>query len=308
MAEWSPEIVVDEALAGALIAEQMPALAGHPLRLLATGWDNTVFAVGDRLPRWVVRFPRRAVAVPGIRREITLLPELGPQLPVAVPAPIAVGRPSERHGYPWPFFAAPFIAGHEVAERAPGAGELAALAQPLGAFLRALHRPALAEALASRLPTDPVRRADMAYRVERTRERLATLAELALWRPPLSLETLLDEALSLPPSAATSVVHGDLHIRHLLLADGGGIGGVIDWGDLALSDPAVDLVLYWSLLPPGARDAFVDAYGPVTRPMLIRARLLSVFLCGTLAIYARHEALPALEQAALACLDRTMAG
>jgi len=39
---------------------------------------------------------------------------------------------------------------------------------------------------------------------------------------------------------------------------------------------------------------------------LLRARVLSLFLCGTLAVYGRHEELPALERESIAGLDRTV--
>lgn len=38
-----------------------------------------------------------------------------------------------------------------------------------------------------------------------------------------------------------AVCHGDLHVRHLLVDRDGSATGVIDWGDLCLADPAVDL-------------------------------------------------------------------
>jgi hypothetical protein len=82
---------------------------------------------------------------------------------------------------------------------------------------------------------------------------------------------------------------------------------VVDWDDLCRGDPAVDLLLYWCFLPPAARGAFRDAY-PVRDEQLLRARVLSLFLCGSLAVFGRHERLPALERESLAGLDRTLAG
>jgi aminoglycoside phosphotransferase (APT) family kinase protein len=40
--------------------------------------------------------------------------------------------------------------------------------------------------------------------------------------------------------------------------DRGGPAAVIDWIDLSRNDPAVDLVLFWSLLPPDGRAEFRD--------------------------------------------------
>ena len=47
-----------------------------------------------------------------------------------------------------------------------------------------------------------------------------------------------------------------------------------------------------------------NAYGPLSDVQLLRARVLALFLCGTLAVYGHHEGLPALEREAIARLDR----
>jgi aminoglycoside phosphotransferase (APT) family kinase protein len=102
------------------------------------------------------------------------------------------------------------------------------------------------------------------------------------------------------------VAHGDLHLRHLLVGDDGRPTAVIDWDDICRADPAVDLVLYWSFLPPAARPAFRESY-PVSDEGLLRARVLSLFLCGALAVYARHQRLRPLERETIAGIERTLA-
>lgn len=144
----------------------------------------------------------------------------------------------------------------------------------------------------------------MTLRVPMTRARLEELRHAGLW-DALS-PAWLDEAETLPPSDTTAVTHGDLHIRHLLVDGGGMLSGVIDWGDIGRSDPAIDLPAYWSVLPPAARPAFVDAYGTVTEAALLRARVLALFLSATLALYARAESLPALERESLAGIERAV--
>jgi len=78
--------------------------------------------------------------------------------------------------------------------------------------------------------------------------------------------------------------------------------GVIDWDDLCRGDPAIDLMLVWSYLPPTARPAFLAAYGPVRDDQLVRARVLALFLCGSLAVYGHHEGVEGLKREALAGL------
>jgi hypothetical protein len=47
---------------------------------------------------------------------------------------------------------------------------------------------------------------------------------------------------------------------------------------------------------------------PAGDGQLVRARVLALFLCGALAVYGRHESLPALVREAVTSLDRTLAG
>ena len=132
MPVWAAEVEVDERLVRGLLAQL--GLEGAGLRKLAEGWDNSVWVVDER---YAFRFPRRAVAIPGLERELALLPKLAPLVPLPIPRPVLVGEPTEF--YPWPFFGAELIPGVEA-----GVAELddearLAIALELAAFLRALH-------------------------------------------------------------------------------------------------------------------------------------------------------------------------
>ncbi len=299
MREWDAEIVVEADLAARLITEQFPQLAVGSLEPMLAGWDNTTWLVDHQL---VFRFPRRAMAIPGVEREIAILPELAPRLPLAVPLRTFLGHATD--AYPWPFFGSPLVAGRDVADAELTEAARADLAAPLGRFLRALHAPALLDEFGARLPVDPNRRADMTVRVPMTRGRLAELERSRFWQSPAL--PWLDAADELPPSQAMAVTHGDLHVRHLLVDGGERLSGVIDWGDIGRSDPAIDLPAYWSVLPPAARPAFLAAYGPVSEAALLRARVLAVFLSATLVLYAHAEGMAALERESLAGLQRSL--
>ena len=108
MPEWDAEVVVDEGLVHALLAEQFPELGASSAQLLGEGWDNSVWVVEER---WAFRFPRRGIAIPGVERELAVLPALAPLLPVPIPVPRFVGEPSDR--FPWPFFGAELLSGVE---------------------------------------------------------------------------------------------------------------------------------------------------------------------------------------------------
>jgi aminoglycoside phosphotransferase (APT) family kinase protein len=295
--EWTAELTVDETLARRLIREQFPDLELGSVRALGQGWDTTVWLVDDR---WVFRFPRRETVIRGLRDEIAHLPQLASLLPLPIPVPTYVGLPSDE--FHWPFYGAPFLPGRELAEASLDDGERVSLGRALGEFLRALH----STHLSAELPVDPVRRADMALRAPKTLDRLDELERLGLWRTPREALDVVEAAAELGPPEPTALVHGDLHLRHLLVDDAGRAAAVIDWIDLSFNDPGVDLVLYWCVLPAQGRAAFAAAYGAIAGDQLLRGRILSLFLCGTLAVYAHYERLPALQREALAGLERTM--
>jgi aminoglycoside phosphotransferase (APT) family kinase protein len=295
--EWDAEVRVDEALARRLIGEQFPELEPRELRLIGEGWDTMVWLVDGR---WVFRFPRRTMVIPGLENEMRYLPGLSDRLPLAIPRPTYLGKPTD--AYAWPFYGAPFLPGRELADAAPDDDLRLRLGRPLGEFLRALH----SVDLDAKLPVDPVRRADMPFRVEQTRKRLVQLEEAGVWRAPPLAQEIVSAAEGLPPPQPVAVVHGDLHLRHLLLDDDGRATAVIDWVDLSRNDRGVDLVLYWCSLPPAGRTEFRAAYGAISDDELLRGRILSIFLCGTLALWGDHEGVESVRREALDGLARTL--
>ncbi len=223
---WAAEILVTPDLAAELIAGQFPDLAGAAVVPLATGWDNTVYRVGGE---WLFRFPRREIAVPGVRREIAVLPRLAPRLPLPIPDPRFIGQPTDR--YRWPFFGARLVPGTELAACGLPEDARTAAAAGTGRFLRALHDPALAALTADAgLPVDPMSRASPGVRARMARPVLERLARGGTWKPDPDVVALLDEADragDVPGPGPLVVCHGDLHVRHLLV----GPDGAADRGD-----------------------------------------------------------------------------
>ena len=279
---WSAEQHLDAGRARELVGAQFPELAAGTVTLVSEGWDYAVFRV-DR--EWAFRFPRREVVVAGTEREIAVLPTLADRLPVGVPAPVFVGRPSD--AFPWPFYGARYIEGVEATGRPVDSAAL-------GAALRALHAPETLAAVGADLPADPMGRVDMDVRLPR-------FEELGIDAP-----ALVAAAGALPPARHTAVCHGDLHMRQLLVADGGALTGIVDWVDVCRSDPAVDLSAAWSALDAARRPAFFAAYGEVGEETRIRARVVAAFLCAALADWAAKEEVPPVLDAALAGLRRAI--
>ena len=295
MPTWTAELVVDEPLVHSLLA-QFPGLDPQSLRPFAEGWDYSIWAVDER---WAFRFPRREMAVPGTRREIAVLPELAPLLPIPVPEPVFVGEPAD--GFPWPFFGSALLTGRELGEADLDDAARVEFARALARFLRVLHDADVAY----ELPPDANRRADMRTRVPKTREQLAELEAEGIWQRPTSVDRLLDQAERLPDSQISVVVHGDLHFRQMLVDGNARPTGVIDWVDVCRSDPAIDLSMLWSYFPVEGREAFLTEYGPVSDEQLLRARVVAFSLSAALAHYGHSEGFSAIEREALAGLERT---
>jgi aminoglycoside phosphotransferase (APT) family kinase protein len=70
-----------------------------------------------------------------------------------------------------------------------------------------------------------------------------------------------DAALSTRWERPSVWVHGDIAMGNLLLHHGK-LAAVIDFGQLAVGDPACDLAIAWTLLRGDNRDAFRKALGP----------------------------------------------
>ena len=74
-------------------------------------------------------------------------------------------------------------------------------------------------------------------------------------------EQVASELLSLKTRALHTervLIQGDMYLEHILLDDNG-LCGVIDWGDICIADPAVDLI-YFYCMGEGFFDDFLSRY------------------------------------------------
>ncbi|MGW2090767.1 aminoglycoside phosphotransferase family protein [Promicromonospora sukumoe] len=240
------DVTVD--LARALLREQHPDLADRPLRLVANGWDNVMLRLGDDL---ALRLPRRELGAQLMRNEHRVLPLLAPRLPVAVPDPVRVGAPSPVLGYPWPWGVVRWADGVCAAD--VPATERTPWAEHLARVFVALHRPAPDDA-----PENHFRGVPVAARTASFEERLPLLPA----RVHARARDLWADALAAPAFDGVPVwLHGDPHPANLV-ADGGRLSAVIDFGDVTSGDPASDLGMAWLTFDAEGRDRFravVDA-------------------------------------------------
>ncbi len=238
MATPAADVSIDEELIAALIAEQHPPLAGLPVDIVGSGWDNVMARVGDE---WAARLPRRAPAAELIIHEHRWLPVLAPTLPLAVPVPEFVGRPG--HGYPYAWTLSGWLPGAPAATTTPV--NLYRAAAAVTHFLNALHVPAPPDA-----PMNPFRGVALAERAAAVTERLGLLSRQIDAERCARVWALLSAA---PGWDGPPVwLHGDLHPSNMLV-HGGSLSAIIDWGDICAGDPATDLAMLWMMFPPDAR-------------------------------------------------------
>lgn len=249
MAEWDADWEIDDACVRVLVARHVEV---ETCVAFGEGWDNAAYLVNDA---WVFRFPRREVAVPLLETEIAALPRLR-ELPLPIPMPVHVGEPSAL--FPHPYLGYRKLEGETACRVRPSDEVRDACADPLARFLAALHASEQIDVL----PGDLFGRMDLAKRLQQVSERFREVVDAGALPSDEPWRALLRDVDPAYTSATSAVCHGDLYDRHLLMRDGA-ITGVIDWGDIHVGDPAVDLSMAHRFLPPSGLERFRRAYGEV---------------------------------------------
>jgi len=242
----SDEIATDDALVRRLLADQFPHWAELPVaQIPSAGTDNALYRLGRDM---LIRMPRIHWAADDVRKEQHWLPRLAPHLPVAIPAPVALGDPAA--GYPWPWSIYRWLEGETPSVDA--ISNPMALAHDLAAFVTALRRIDTTHAPRT-LRGVPL--------IERDAQTRAAIAQLRGKVDIQGVVSAWDDALATPPWPRPPVwIHGDLAPGNLLI-DNGRLDAVIDFGSAGIGDPAADMLIAWTLLPPGARGAYRTALG-----------------------------------------------
>ncbi|UED76978.1 phosphotransferase [Brevibacillus sp. DP1.3A] len=268
---WDADWEVSEPLARELIFRQFPQLSTMPIKLIGCGWDNMAFRVGDE---YVFRFPRRNVAVELIKKEGVLLPMLAAFLTIPYPKPVFYGEPND--DYPFAFLGYTYVSG--TFPKGLTDEQRASSAVALATFLKSLHTFPPQLARENGIEHDHRNLLDIAQRKEKMQTFLSTLAVHISEEDRDAIANYLGQIVIDRISPREVLLHGDLHVKNMLINEVGHISGIIDWGDLNVGHPGADLNVAYSFLPPQARQSFFHAYGEVDEETKILARIMAVYI------------------------------
>jgi aminoglycoside phosphotransferase (APT) family kinase protein len=237
--------MIDAELVKRLIASQFPEWKGLLVQPVArTGWDHRTFHLGTTM---AVRLPSGEEYASQIEKEFYWLPKLAPFLPLAIPKPLALGKPGE--GYPWNWSIYRWIEGESA--DSVSLPDFTDFALCLADFLRALH------SIDSKGGPQPgahnfYRGGSLKIYDEEARRALLSLrgkfdvqAAIRIW----------EKALSSFWHGPPVWVQGDVSAGNLLIKNGE-LTAVIDFGLLAVGDPACDLAIAWTLFQGKSREVF----------------------------------------------------
>jgi len=265
---WEADAEISLEHAARLIERQFPELAPVRLEPFGVGWDNVALLVNGNL---VFRFPRRKIAVGLMSNEIRVLQKIAPRLPLPIPVPTFLGDSDSE--YPYPFAGYALIPGTTACRVQLTDSDRTELAAPLARFFASLHRIPIDQSTLEWAPLDELDRANVAKRGPLARQRLSALESRLLGIDVPACLSLIENLTDAAPfDGSLRWVHGDVYARHLLVDSAKQPCGVIDWGDVHLGDPALDLSIAFSFLPPPARTVFRSVYGPVDDSTWDRAR------------------------------------
>ncbi len=251
---------IDIALVRRLIAQQFPQWENLSIQKIEPGGsDNRTFRLGSDL---TVRLPSHVAYEPQVAKEQYWLPRLADHLPIAIPMPVAQGRPT--HEYPWPWSIYRWIEGKTA--KAADIPDLPAFAVSLAQFLADLQRVD-ATGGPPPGPHNFYRGGHLSVYDEQTRLALRNLED----HIDIGSATLIWEAaLQATWNRASVWVHGDMHPTNLLVEDGH-LTAVIDFGCLGIGDPACDLAIAWTFFTGTSRELF-RRHLPVDAGTWARAR------------------------------------
>lgn len=241
----SKKLNIETELVHRLVTHQFPEWKNLYIKPVAnSGWDNKTFHLGDQM---LIRMPSAEKYVAQVEKEQSWLPKLAPFLPLSIPIPLALGVPEDSYPYKWSIYR--WIEGE--AAGSAYISNLCEFAKSLGNFLSALQT----------IDTTggPLAGMHSFYRGGslETYDQEVREAVLALTGKidSQTVTEIWEKALMTKWKSSPVWVHGDISMGNLLVQNGQ-LAAVIDFGQLAVGDPACDLAITWTQFKDESRDVF----------------------------------------------------
>jgi aminoglycoside phosphotransferase (APT) family kinase protein len=230
-----------------LISEQFPQWAHLEIKPVELGgWDNRTFRLGQEMS---IRLPSAKIYASKVEKEQKWLPYLAPHLSVPIPKPLAMGQPSKN--YPWHWSIYSWIEGKSANILSIDDLNLSLLASQVAQFLNELHK---IDSTGGLLPgTHNFYRGDSpaVYNTE-TRSAIEQLQNVV---DVDAVTSVWQKAISSKWHKSPVWIHGDLSAGNIIVKDNK-LVGIIDFGGMAVGDPACDLVIAWTFLTNESRKIF----------------------------------------------------
>lgn len=219
------------------IAACFPELAPKTCELVSQGWDSVAVVVDGEL---IFRFPKRPDVEPQYRMEALLLEVLAGRVALPLPrfAYVWDGRPP----YPHVFVGYRMLAGEQLHPGMLAALDARRIAAQLGGFLTDLHTFPVEQAARCGVQGGDAAQWRLRYRSQyaEIQSKVFPLLDAdARGRVAARWAGFLEHDASFRFRPA--LAHCDLSGDHILVGPAGGtVSGIIDWGDAAIGDPALD--------------------------------------------------------------------
>ena len=156
--------------------------------------------------------------------------------------------------------------------------------------MKSLHQISESKAAALGAISDKLGRLDLEKKIPAALDYLKKAKELGLVQNLDPYNSIVEQTRSLKDlplsSRPKSLVHGDLYIRHLMIDSNRTLCGIIDWGDVHIGDPALDLQVVFTVLPKEAHPLFLEAYVPISEETKLLARFRGLFSACVITVYA----------------------
>lgn len=230
-----------------LIAEQLPQWKDLPIRPVEnSGWDNRMFRLGEDK---VIRLPSSKQYEPQIEKENHFLPLFSSILPCQIPKPIFLGQASEIYPLKWAIYQ--WIEGEILA--CTKSIDLTLLAEDLAKFVTSLHQIQIQDVVLPskdnfyrggnlRIYDDEARGA-----INLLRDKIDYEKAMGIWNRSLATKW----------HKAPVWIHGDISAGNIIIRDGK-LFAMIDFGMIAMGDPACDIASVFTLFEKDNRNRFLN--------------------------------------------------